>query len=282
MALEVRASDQAAPRFLSVVVVPDLPPARRVVAPGTDIAFAAPAGRGAIGILSGDDLGLTELSLRFTMASGGGEAVSFPVGEVPLRVERRSARERQGHAQIVLDGLGLAVGDILVGVPSSGLHTNGYSLARRIVFETLKLSVDSYVPELQQTVGDALLAPHRSYLPVIRPLLDATRIKGMAHITGGGITDNLPRILPHGTAAVIDGSSWPIPPLFAWLRQSGDVPIDDMMRTFNMGIGLVVVVARDQAEPLISELAARGGRDARVIGEIVPGEPPAVTYSNLA
>ena len=182
----------------------------------------------------------------------------------------------------LINGRAIAVGDVLVGVPSSGLHTNGYSLARRIVFDTLQLGVDSYVPDLQQTVGDALLEPHRSYLPVVQPLLEATRIKAMAHITGGGITDNLPRILPHGTSAVIDAASWTVPPLFSWLRQAGDVPIDDMMRTFNMGIGLIIVVARDQAEPLISELAARGGRDARIIGEIVPGEPPAVTYSNLS
>jgi phosphoribosylformylglycinamidine cyclo-ligase len=182
----------------------------------------------------------------------------------------------------LINGRTIAVGDVLVGVPSSGLHTNGYSLARRIVFDTLKLDVGSYVPELALTVGEALLEPHRSYLPFVQPLLEATRIKGMAHITGGGITDNLPRILPHGTAAVIDGSSWTVPPLFTWLRRAGDVPIDDMMRTFNMGIGLIIVVASDQAEPLISELAARGGRDARVIGEVVPGEPPAVTYANLS
>ncbi|MGH9241563.1 MAG: phosphoribosylformylglycinamidine cyclo-ligase [Vicinamibacterales bacterium] len=182
----------------------------------------------------------------------------------------------------LINGRAIAVGDVLVGVPSSGLHTNGYSLARRIIFDTLKLDVGSYVPELGLTVGDALLEPHRSYLPFVQPLLEATRIKGMAHITGGGITDNLPRILPHGTAAVIDGSSWTVPPLFTWLRGAGDVPIDDMMRTFNMGIGLIIVVASDQAEPLMSELAARGGRDARVIGEVVPGEPPAVTYSNLS
>jgi phosphoribosylformylglycinamidine cyclo-ligase len=182
----------------------------------------------------------------------------------------------------LINGRAIAVGDVLVGVPSSGLHTNGYSLARRIVFDTLKLDVGSYVSELQLTVGDALLAPHRSYLPFVQPLLEATSIKGMAHITGGGITDNLPRILPHGTAAVIDVSSWTVPPLFTWLRNAGDVPIDDMLRTFNMGIGLIIVVASDQAEPLISELAARGGRDARVIGEVVPGEPPAVTYSNLS
>jgi phosphoribosylformylglycinamidine cyclo-ligase len=182
----------------------------------------------------------------------------------------------------LINGRTIAIGDLLVGVPSAGLHTNGYSLARRIVFDTLKLRIDSYVGELAQTVGDALLAPHRSYLPIIQPLLDATRIKGMAHVTGGGITDNLPRILPHGTAAVVDASAWTVPPLFSWLRRSGNVPVEDMMRTFNMGIGLIIVVARDQAEPLVSELAARGGRDARVIGEVVPGEPPAVTYTNLS
>ena len=181
----------------------------------------------------------------------------------------------------LINGRTIAVGDVLVGVPSSGLHTNGYSLARRIVFDKLRLDVDSLVPELGQTVGDALLEPHRSYLPMVQPLLEATRIKGMAHITGGGITDNLPRILPHGTAAVIDATSWTVPPIFAWLQRSGGVPIDDMMRTFNMGIGLILAAGRDQAEPLISELAARGGRDARVIGEIVPGEPPTVTYTNL-
>jgi phosphoribosylformylglycinamidine cyclo-ligase len=178
----------------------------------------------------------------------------------------------------LIHGRAISVGDVLVGVPSSGLHTNGYSLARRIVFEHLGLTVDSVVPELGQSIGTILLEPHRSYLPLIQPLLEAGRIKGMAHITGGGITDNLPRILPHGTAAVVDASAWEVPPLFRWLQRHGDVPIDDMMRTFNMGIGLIIVTARDHAEPLISELAARGGRDARVIGEIVPGEPPAVTY----
>ena len=181
----------------------------------------------------------------------------------------------------LITGRTIAVGDVLVGVPSSGLHTNGYSLARRIVFEHLGLDVDSHVADLGRTVGDALLEPHRSYLPFITSLLAAGRIKGMAHITGGGITDNLPRVLPHGTAAVVDASTWPVPPLFTWLRDSGKVPVDDMFRTFNMGIGLIAVTARDQAEPLIDELAARGGRDARVIGEIVPGEPPTVSYVNL-
>jgi phosphoribosylformylglycinamidine cyclo-ligase len=182
----------------------------------------------------------------------------------------------------LISGRAIVVGDVLVGVPSSGLHTNGYSLARRIVFERLGLTVESRVPELGRTIGETLLEPHRSYLSIVRPLLDGGRIKGMAHITGGGITGNLPRVLPHGTAAVVDVASWDIPPLFRWLQRNGQVPIEDMMRTFNMGIGLIVVTARDKAEPFMEELAARGGRDARVIGEIVPGEPPSVTFVNLS
>jgi phosphoribosylformylglycinamidine cyclo-ligase len=181
----------------------------------------------------------------------------------------------------LINGRAIAVGDVLVGVPSSGLHTNGYSLARRIVFDRLGLKVDTQVPELGRTVGEALIEPHRSYLQYLRPLLDGGRIKGMAHITGGGITDNLPRVLPHGTAAVVDVSAWEIPPLFKWLQRNGQVPIEDMMRTFNMGIGLIIVTARDKAESLMDELAARGGRDARVIGDVVAGEPPSVSYVNL-
>jgi phosphoribosylformylglycinamidine cyclo-ligase len=146
----------------------------------------------------------------------------------------------------------------------------------------MALGVHSHVGELGRTVGEALLEPHRSYLSLVQPILDGGRIKGMAHITGGGITENLPRVLPRGTAAVVDAAAWEVPPIFRWLQHGGYVPIDDMMRTFNMGIGLVIVTARDHAEQLMEELAARGGRDARVIGEVVPGEPPAVSYVNLA
>jgi phosphoribosylformylglycinamidine cyclo-ligase len=181
----------------------------------------------------------------------------------------------------LITGRAVLVGDVLVGVPSSGLHTNGYSLARRIVFDQLRLKVDSQVGELGGAIGELLLEPHRSYLPLIGPLLEAGRLKGMAHITGGGITENLPRVLPHGTAAIIDASAWQVPPIFRWLQKNGRVPIDDMMRTFNMGLGLIIVTTRDDAEPLLDELAARGGRDARVIGEVVAGEPPSVSYVNL-
>ena len=128
----------------------------------------------------------------------------------------------------LIDGRTIRPGDALVGVPSSGLHTNGYSLARRIAFEIAGLRVDSFVPDLGRTIGAALLEPHRSYLPVIKPLLSSGVIKGMAHITGGGITDNLPRIFPEGTAAVIDRSAWQVPPIFQWLQRAGTVPDDDM------------------------------------------------------
>jgi phosphoribosylformylglycinamidine cyclo-ligase len=182
----------------------------------------------------------------------------------------------------IVSGRSIVPGDALVGVPSSGLHTNGYSLARRIAFDRLKLRVDSHVPELGRTAGEALLEPHRSYLSMVRPMLDYAGIKGMAHITGGGITDNLPRVLPHGTAAVVDCSAWEVPPLFQWLQRSGDVPAEDMMRTFNMGIGLVLIVSRERAEQTVEELAARGGRDSRVIGEIVAADAPSVQYTHLS
>jgi phosphoribosylformylglycinamidine cyclo-ligase len=112
---------------------------------------------------------------------------------------------------------------------------------------------------------------------MVRPLLD--RIKGMAHITGGGITENLPRVLPHGTAAVVNTSAWDVPPLFRWLEHAGRVPADDMRRTFNMGIGMILVVGRERADAALEELAARGGRDARIIGEVVAGDAPVVTYT---
>ena len=171
----------------------------------------------------------------------------------------------------IITGAAITPGDALVGVPSTGLHTNGYSLARRIAFDHLKLEVDSFVPELSCTIGEALLEPHRSYLSLVRPLLATGVIRGMAHITGGGITENLPRILPEGTCARIRISSWTVPPVFTWLQDKGRVPDDDMRRTFNMGIGLIMAVASEHAEQVKTTV---GGE---IIGEIVRGEP-GVTY----
>jgi len=183
----------------------------------------------------------------------------------------------------VIDGRSIAPGDALIGIASSGLHTNGYSLARRIVFDRLRLGVTDRVAELGVTVAEALLEPHRSYLSIVRPLLQsgAVPIKGMAHITGGGITDNLPRVLPQGVDAVVRLRSWDVLPIFQWLARAGGVPQDDMLRTFNMGIGLILVVSPADADAVIGALRAGGESGARVIGTIASaagGHPPAVRY----
>ena len=127
------------------------------------------------------------------------------------------------------------------------------------------------MPELGGTIGEALLVPHRSYLRLIEPLLDTGRIKGMAHITGGGITDNLPRVLPEGLEAVIDRRAWAVPAIFQWLQRTGSVPDDDMLRTFNMGIGLIVVCAAEHAAQIVEDLGRAGEPGAREIGRIEDG-----------
>jgi phosphoribosylformylglycinamidine cyclo-ligase len=176
------------------------------------------------------------------------------------------------RAQII-DGRSIAVGDVLIGLPSTGLHTNGYSLARKIAFEELKLKVDSHVPDLGETVGEAFLRTHRSYLPVIKPLLGGGKIKGMAHITGGGITDNLPRVLPAGTAARVNRTSWRVPTLFRWLGESGRVPEYDLRRSLNMGIGMILVVAPGDVDGVRQGLLDAGEANSIVIGDIIKGEP---------
>jgi phosphoribosylformylglycinamidine cyclo-ligase len=175
----------------------------------------------------------------------------------------------------LVDGRGLVPGDVLLALPSTGLHTNGYSLARRIVFDRLGLTVDSHVGDLGETVGAALLRPHRSYLKAMRPLLAAGIAKGMAHITGGGVTDNLPRILPAGTAAEVRRGAWTVPALFRWLTEAGAVPLDEQYRAFNMGIGLVIAIAAGdtaQAETLLRD----AGEAPVAIGRVVAGSPGVV------
>ncbi len=172
----------------------------------------------------------------------------------------------------VIDGRTIVPGDVLIGLPSTGLHTNGYSLARRIVFERLGLEVDSLLPELGVTVADALLATHRSYLSVLRPVIDRRLAKGLAHITGGGITENLPRILPDGVGAEIRRGAWAVPELFRLLQDAGAVAEDEMFRAFNMGIGMIVACAAEDGDAVLALAAAAGEDAATVIGTLTPGE----------
>jgi phosphoribosylformylglycinamidine cyclo-ligase len=180
----------------------------------------------------------------------------------------------------VIDGRTITAGDTLIGLPSAGLHTNGYSLARRVLFEGAGLRADSVVPELGLAAGDALLAPHRSYLGVVRPLVDAGLIKGMAHVTGGGITENLPRVLPEGCAADIDAASWTVPPIFRLLQQRGEIATDEMFRAFNMGIGMIIVCGSADAGRVRRDLENAGERKTALLGHIVPGNR-VVRYVNL-
>ncbi len=172
----------------------------------------------------------------------------------------------------IIDGRTIAPGDVVLGLPSSGLHTNGYSLARRVLFEQERLQPQTVLPEIGAPVADILLAVHRSYLRLVTPLLEAGVVKGMAHITGGGITENLPRVLPSGCAAVIDLTRWQTPPIFEVIQRRGGVPDADMRRTFNMGIGLTVVCAAADAADALRRLAEAGEQDARVIGHIEQGD----------
>jgi phosphoribosylformylglycinamidine cyclo-ligase len=166
----------------------------------------------------------------------------------------------------LIDGSRVVVGDRLLGLASAGLHTNGFSLARKILLERARVGLDERVPELGDTWANALLAEHRCYLPDLRTAIGEGRIHALAHITGGGLTDNLPRVLPAGTAARIDRGTWAVPPLFELLRRLGGVGEAEMLRTFNMGIGMVAIVAAEDEPEL------RRALTAVTIGEVVPGD----------
>ncbi|HTQ54612.1 MAG TPA: phosphoribosylformylglycinamidine cyclo-ligase [Bryobacteraceae bacterium] len=174
----------------------------------------------------------------------GGETAEMPglysPGEYDLAGFIVGAAERRA----LLTGARIRAGDILLGLPSSGLHTNGYSLARKLLFDVAGYKPESVVPELGGSVADVLLQVHRSYLKPIRALAGAGLLRGAAHITGGGITDNTPRMLPPGLAAQIDTRAWEIPPVFELLRRLGNLPDDDYRRTFNLGVGMLVAVPR--------------------------------------
>jgi phosphoribosylformylglycinamidine cyclo-ligase len=165
---------------------------------------------------------------------------------------------------------GVREGDVLLGLPSAGLHTNGYSLARKVLFETLGHRVDTRLPELGTTVGEALLAPHRSYLAALEPLLERDKVRALAHITGGGFPGNIPRVLPGGLGARLRRGSWDVPPLFRLIQKGGGVADAEMERTFNMGIGMVVVVSPADLHDVEHSLERRG-ETSFVIGRVVAG-----------
>jgi len=172
----------------------------------------------------------------------------------------------------IIDGKDIVPGDLLVGLASTGLHSNGYSLARRVLLEDGGLTVKSRISDLDQPLGEMLLTPTRIYAKQILALAADYPIKGLAHITGGGLTENLPRILPKGCRARVHRGAWPVPPIFQVLRKMGKVDEEELYRVFNMGIGLALVVSANHVEQLIARAAELGDRGYR-IGEIVASEP---------
>ena len=172
----------------------------------------------------------------------------------------------------LIDGSGIAVGHQLIGIASSGLHSNGYSLARRVFFTQLKMSVHDYVEEFGRTLGEELLEPTRIYARTVKNMIRDFHVSGMAHITGGGLIDNLPRIFPKRCKAVINLSSWTPPPVFRYLQKAGNIPFTDMMRTFNNGLGMVMAVGQENLDEALSRLKAIG-ETAYHIGRIESRDP---------
>jgi phosphoribosylformylglycinamidine cyclo-ligase len=171
----------------------------------------------------------------------------------------------------VITGEKVEPGDLLVGLASHGLHTNGYSLARKLFFEVAAYSPETYVNDLKGKAGEELMKSHKSYWPTVRKLVDGELVNAMAHITGGGLTDNLPRVLPRGCAAIIELGTWPVLPVFSHLQKIGNVDQDEMLRTFNMGIGMVLVVPAKKFKRVQSTVEKLGEK-AYLIGRIVKGE----------
>ena len=171
----------------------------------------------------------------------------------------------------IITGKDVQIGDIVLGLPSNGLHTNGYSLARKLLFEVARYSPETYVNEIKNKVGNELMRTHKSYWPSLKKMLDAQCVSALAHVTGGGITENLPRVLPRGTAALIELGSWPLQPIFEHLQALGNVPQDEMLRTFNMGLGMLLVVPSAKFKKAQTVLE-RVGEKAYTVGRIIKGE----------
>lgn len=200
----------------------------------------------------------------------GGETAEMPDFYAPGEYDLAGTIVGLVEEDRVIDGSAIRAGDAIVALASSGLHTNGYSLARKVVFDRMGLSVDDPFPGEDGSVADVLLRVHRSYLRSLLPLVERGEIRGLAHITGGGLIDNVPRILPDGVDARFDLASWTVPPVFRVLQRHGVVDEREMFRAFNMGVGMVAVVAPDRADAVVAALRG-AGETAWVAGEIVPG-----------
>jgi phosphoribosylformylglycinamidine cyclo-ligase len=198
----------------------------------------------------------------------GGETAEMPDFYKPEEYDLAGFTVGIVEKEGIVDGSTIKPGDKVIGLASSGFHSNGYTLARKVIFEKLGLRVNSKIKGLKRSLGEELLTPTRIYVKPILSLLKRFRLKGIAHITGGGFVENIPRILPKGCKAVIKKGSWPVPFIFKFLQEAGNIPEMEMFRTFNCGIGMVVVVSREDEPGVLNRLKDLKER-AYIIGEVV-------------
>lgn len=191
----------------------------------------------------------------------------YPLGEYDLVGTLIGSVEKSK----LITGKNIKAGDVLIGMASGGLQTNGYSLARKVLFDQCGFTVKDCLPGTSSTIGDLLLAVHRSFLKPVMKLMETVTVQGMVHITGGGFVDNIPRVLPSGLSAVVDRTTWAVPPLFNFLQRQGRVSVDEMYRVFNMGIGFVVVVRPKDADEALTVLKRFRGNNPVVIGQVEKG-----------
>ena len=177
----------------------------------------------------------------------------------------------------IITGAEITEGDVLISLPSNGLHTNGYSLARKVVFEKMGFTVDSFIDELNTTIGDALLVPHQLYAPVIYQLFENVKIKGLAHITGGGMTENIPRILPQGIGASIELFNIKVLEIFKCLQKWGNIELIEMLRVFNMGVGMVIIVSKEESLKTL-EICQECYKEAALIGKTIKDTKSQIQY----
>lgn len=207
----------------------------------------------------------------------GGETAEMPGMYTPGEYDLAGTIVGIVDRKKVVDGSRIEEGDVILGFKSSGLHTNGYSLARKVCFEVAGLTCHDPMPGTGKTVGEALLEPHRSYSKVIQIVMRLVDVKGMAHITGGGITENLPRTLPKSMGAEIFVDSWDVPPVFSFLHKTGNIADLEMLRTFNMGMGYLVVVSESDAEKAL-DMLSHAGEDVVKVGRVIRG-PNQIKYT---
>ena len=215
--------------------------------------------------------GITKACKETGVSLVGGETAEMPDTYLPGEHDLVGVITGIVDKDKIITGKSISAGDVLIGLPSNGLHTNGYSLARKIFFKDMNYNVDTYLESLNNTIGKALLEPHMNYTNHVFKLLDTKiQINGIAHITGGGLTENIPRILPRNCSVKIQRGSWPTLPIFDILKELGDVEEDEMYRAFNMGIGIVFIVDNDSVNPI--EKALNGITNIYAIGEVIEGE----------